>query len=287
VARNRRQKRSRKSKSSAASLWGVFGALVLLTVLIGSGVFLFVKSETQYALNNEDLCPVDGARGTVAILLDTTDNLSDVTKSEILLKTDETLELLPRYYRLSVYTMNENGLNKAPISSVCNPGKLEQMGQLERDGYTANPKLIKERYAKFSSTVKDATVRLFQQDFKAKQSPLLSSMQSLSFELPKPIAIDKQNFPAGQNKIIFVTDLLEHTETFSVYRSGLNFEEFRKSRATEKYGKKFGDIDLDFWTVRRNQPNYRTRDIQEFWAKILTKEFGSDVNRMITLSGEI
>ena len=287
MARNRRQRRSKKSKGSAASLFGVFGALVVLAALIGGGAFLFLKSETQYSLNQEDLCPVDGARGTVAILLDTTDKLSDVTKSEILQKTDETLDTLPRYYRLAVYTMDENGLKKTPISSVCNPGKLEQMWQLERDGFTANPKLIKDRYSQFSATVKDATTQLFQQKFEAEQSPLLSSMQSLSFELPKPTSMDQQKYTAGKNKIIFVTDLMEHTETFSIYRSGVSFDQFKKSRATEKYGKKFGDIDLDFWTVRRNISNFSTRELQEFWAKILTQEFGSDVNRMITLSGEI
>jgi hypothetical protein len=287
MARKKSQRRNKKSKGSAASLFGVFGALVILAALISGGVFLFLKSETQYSLNQDDLCPVDGARGTVAILLDTTDKLSDVTKSEILQKTDETLDTLPRYYRLAVYTMDENGLNKSPISSVCNPGKLEQMGQLERDGFTANPKLIKDRYSQFSAIVKDATTQLFQQNFEAEQSPLLSSMQSLSFELPKPTSMDQHKYKAGKNKIIFVTDLMEHTETFSIYRSGVSFDQFKKSRATEKYGKKFGDIDLDFWTVRRNISNFSTRELQEFWAKILTQEFRSDVNRMITLSGEI
>ena len=88
-----------------------------------------------------------------------------------------------------------------------------------------------------------------------------------------------------QNKIIYVTDLLEHTSTFSIYRSGLDFNAFQNSRATEKL-KKFGDIDLDFWTVRRNSEKFTTRELQKFWAKILTNEF-NQYKRMITLSGEI
>ena len=287
MARNRRQRRDRKTKSNIGTIISIMGALVLLFALIGAGIFLFVNSEKQYTLNEEDLCPSDGARGTVAILLDTTDNLSQVTKSEILQRTSETLDTLPRYFRLSVYTMDENGLNKSPITSVCNPGKLDQMGQLERDGLTANPQLIKKRYQIFKETISAATGKLFESDFEAKQSPLLSAMQTLSFELPNPVSVDDEKFSAGKNKIIYVTDLLEHTSTFSIYRSGLDFNAFQNSRATEKFGKKFGDIDLDFWTVRRNSEKFTTRELQEFWAKILTNEFKSDINRMITLSGEI
>ncbi len=287
MARNRRQRRDRKTKSNVGTIISIMGALVLLIALIGAGVFLFVNSEKQYALNEEDLCPIAGARGTVAILLDTTDDLSEVTKSEILQRTSETLDTLPRYFRLSVYTMDENGLNMSPITSVCNPGKLDQMGQLERDGLTANPQLIKKRYQLFKETISAATGKLFESDFEAKQSPLLSAMQTLSFELPNPVSVDDEKFSAGKNKIIYVTDLLEHTSTFSIYRSGLDFNAFQNSRATEKFGKKFDYIDLDFWTVRRNSEKFTTRELQKFWAKILTNEFKSDINSMITLSGEI
>ena len=92
---------------------------------------------------------------------------------------------------------------------------------------------------------------------------------------------------AGKNKIVFVTDFLEHTEIFSNYRSGLNFEEFQKSRATEKFGKSYNDLEFELLMVRRNIEQFSTLDLAQFWAKVFKQEFKSTIRSLKILSGEV
>ena len=287
MARNRRS-RSRKRKSSNAGTWlAILGAFGVLGVLIGAGLYLFLNTEKEIALNEYDLCPMSGARGTVGILLDTTDELADITKTEVrdyILKIQQGLD---RFYRVSVYTMDENGLDKIPVATVCNPGRLDQMDELAQQGLTANPVLIKRKYQEFEDKITNAVDGIFNESFDSSQSPLLASMQALSAELALPANVDTEKYLAGKNKIVFVTDLLEHTEIFSNYRSGIDFEAFRNSRATEKYGKSYKDTDLNFLMIRRNGSDFTTMQLAQFWARVIKEEFKSDITSLKVLSGEI
>ena len=204
--------------------------MAVLAILVGAGVFLFLNTEKAIALNDDDLCPNRGARGTVAVLLDTTDELAAVTKSEIRESILSMQRELPRFYRASVYTFDEKGLSDKPLASVCNPGSLDQMDDLAKQGLTANPALINRKFGEFENKISSATSSVFRQKFEAKQSPILASLQNLGASLPRPVDIDDEKYLAGRNKVILVTDFLEHTEVFSNYRSGLNMTAFANSR---------------------------------------------------------
>ena len=292
--KKKKQHNSRKKKGSGFGDFAIIlGGLSVLGFLLGAGFYLFVNTEKQYALD-DNLCPKQGARATVAVLLDTTDQLAPVTKAAVSARISDTLMRLPRFYRLSVYTMDEDGLQKTPITTVCNPGSSDQMGKLERKGLTANPTMIDEKFSQFTDSIKEAVSKVFKENFEAQKSPLFSAMRDLSMELPKPVAIDKDTknpkgnkYQAGKNRIIFVTDLFEHTDVFSVYRSGTDFSAFKRSRATEKFGKKYNQTDLEFWVIRRNTKGLKTFDLQKFWAKVIKFEFESDISSLITLTGEI
>lgn len=283
----RRKKRSKRSHNSVGTLLMIIGAIAVIIALVGVGVFLYLNTETEVALNKEDLCPEQGARGTVAFLLDTTDELAPVTKAEIKEKILVTQQSIPRFYRLSVYTLSESGLTIQPVASICNPGRLDQMDKLAQDGLTANPVMIERKYGEFRDKIFSSVNNVFEQEFEGSQSPLLSSLQELSVVIPSPVDIESETYPAGRNKIVFVTDFLEHTEIFSIYRNGLDFEVFRNSRAKEKFGKSYRNLDIEVLLVRRNIKNFSTMDLAQFWARVFKQEFNSDFISMKLLSGEI
>ena len=283
----RRKKRSKRSHNSVGILLMIIGAIAVIIALVGVGVFLYLNTETEVALNKEDLCPEQGARGTVAFLLDTTDELAPVTKAEIKEKILVTQQSIPRFYRLSVYTLSESGLTIQPVASICNPGRLDQMDKLAQDGLTANPVMIERKYGEFRDKNFSSVNNVFEQEFEGSQSPLLSSLQELSVVIPSPVDIESEMYPAGRNKIVFVTDFLEHTEIFSIYRNGLDFEAFRNSRAKEKFGKSYRNLDIEVLLVRRNIKNFSTMDLAQFWARVFKQEFNSDFISMKLLSGEI
>ena len=288
MARSRRTKdRKRRSKSSGGfgSILAILGAICILIALVGAGAYLAMNTEREVALN-DDLCPKAGARGTVAILLDTTDELAQVTKTEVKSRILEIQNSLERFYRVSVYTLSEDGLNAKPLASICNPGRLDQMDDLAQLGLTANPAMIERKYQEFEIVITSAISSVFSKKFEAAQSPLLSSLQELYGILPNPATVDRDLYPVGQNKIVFVSDLLEHTEVFSIYRSGIDFEAYNKSRANEKYGRSYQDISLVFWAVSRNHGNFSTMDLMNFWLNIFLRDFNNSP-KFQKLPGEI
>ena len=287
MAKKRRSSYRGKKSGIFLQVISILVAGAILLSLLGFGIYLYLNIEKDVGLSQTDLCPESGARATYAILLDTTDELSIVTKEEIVAEILSIKNSLPRYYRLSVYTLNENGLNPNPIASVCNPGSINQMNAMARQGLTANPAMIESKYREFEGKIDTAIQSIFKQEFEASQSPLLSSLQELSSKLPAPNSIDDQQFSRGKNHIIFVSDLLEHTETFSIYNSGINFEAFKNSRATEKFGKSYSDTEISIRAVRRSGQNFTTIELAEFWARIFKQEFNSDILSLRILSGEL
>ena len=288
MARSRRTKnkqRRNRSSGGVGSIVAIIGAICILTALVGAGAYLAMNTEKEVALN-DDLCPKAGARGTVAILLDTTDELAKVTKTEVKTRILDIQNSLERFYRVAVYTLSEDGLNTKPLASICNPGRLDQMGDLARQGFTANPAMIERKYQEFEKVIINAVDSVFAKQFDAAQSPLLSSLQELYSILPTPAPIEGELFPAGRNEIIFVSDLLEHTDVFSVYRTGIDLGAYDVSRAKEKYGRSYNAIDLMFWTVGRNRDAFSTLELMNFWSKVFVKDFNNSP-KFHRLPGEI
>ena len=160
------------------------------------------------------------------------------------------------------------------------------MDDLARQGLTANPAMIERKYREFEKVINSTINIVFAKKFDAAQSPLLSSLQELHGILPRPVTVDSELYPAGGNEIIFVSDLLEHTEVFSIYRTGIDLDAFDASRAKEKFGRSYDKIDLRFWTVGRNQGGFSTLELMNFWSKVFVKDFNNSP-KFHRLPGEI
>jgi hypothetical protein len=282
MAKRRKSRSRRKSGSSVGDYFVLVLLISAVAAILGGIFFLYQNREQDFTLNSTDLCPQIGARSTVAILLDTTDEISGTTRQDIQNRARLELEKLPRFSRLAVYKMDDEGLNSKPIVTLCNPGQLSEMGGLAQQGITANPGMIQSKYDNFSTKISAAADQMFRSSFEGRQSPLLSALQELSLILPRPVLIDAARYPAGQNKIIYITDLMEHTDTFSVYQSGVDINAFRDSRATEKFGKRYEE-DLEFWILQRDN-RINTSDLIQFWGKVFIQEFDFPKSQNLKMS---
>lgn len=272
MARKRKPQRRKSKNTSSSDYLLIILLLIVLAAIAGGVFFLFTNKEEDFNLSSGDLCPTTGARATVALLLDTTDKISTTTKQDIQNRARQELKKLPRFYRLSLYEMNDQGLKPSPVVTLCNPGQLTEMNELAQKGITANPRMIQEKYNNFFTKISKATDLILDAEFEGQQSPLFSALQELSLLLPKPNILDSEKYPAGRNKIIYITDLMEHTDTYSVYKSNIDLKAFQNSRATEKFGKKYEE-DLEFWVIKRNSSVFSTSDLIQFWGKIFVREF--------------
>lgn len=282
MAKRRKSRSSRKSGSSVGDYFVLVVLISAVAAISGGIFFLYQNREQDFTLNSTDLCPQIGARSTVAILLDTTDEISGTTRQDIQNRARLELEKLPRFSRLAVYKMDDEGLNSKPIVTLCNPGQLSEVGDLAQQGITANPGMIQSQYDNFSTKISAAADQMFRSSFEGRQSPLLSALQELSLILPRPVLIDAARYPAGQNKIIYITDLMEHTDTFSVYQSGVDINAFRDSRATEKFGKRYEE-ELEFWILQRDN-RINTSDLIQFWGKVFIQEFDFPKSQNLNMS---
>ena len=268
-------RRRKKASLGAGQIVLISLALLLIIIFIGFGIFLGLNREETKTLDKLTLCPIDGPEHFVSVLLDATDGISETTRLKIQKKLIEEKEKLKQFEQLAFYLIDESGLSKAPTSIICNPGSLSDYGKLVVEGITANPKFIEMREKAFDKKVKESINNLLDRDFESRQSPLLAAVQKISLMIP-----DKKS---GKNKIILISDLLEHTEVFSVYRSNLDMKAFSKSRAEEKFGADLSNYDLHIWLIQRER--FEENNLMAFWARILKPLMNTEVN-FVLLPGE-
>ena len=207
---------------------------------------------------NKDFCPSQGPTHTVAILLDTTETIAEATQISARKKIEQEIMALPRYAKLEIFNVDGQGLSNS-IGSVCNPGRKEDLSVYGQKGIVANPKLVEKRYGEFVEEAVNALNIIMNSNFEAEQSPLLQALQMMSLTFKPPKDYPDMNIKAKRNKVIFITDFLENTEVFSVYRTGPDLDAFEKSRSIEKFGNDFRDIDIEIWLVKRNKEFATTR----------------------------
>ena len=144
--------RRRKKKSvDAAGISLIVVVVIVIISLIGFGLFLAFNTKKSVELDVQTLCPKAGPTHTVAVLLDITDGISDATRLAIENNLADERYRLKQYGKLAFYTVNETGLSQLPISSVCNPGDLDDLNDekwdefLIKEGLTGSPSLIKRQ----------------------------------------------------------------------------------------------------------------------------------------------
>ena len=269
-----KKKRRSRNSISAGSIILILGLIALIGGVITGVTFLFFKQEKRLPLA-ENLCPQKGSIYNIAILLDATDGIADITKLSIKRRIENEIKSLERYARLQMYTVDGAGLS-SPIDTVCNPGSPDDLTTLGQSGIVANPVLVQNRYNDFVSKSLEAVDKILNRNFEAEQSPLLGAIQKISLLLPEPVTYPvKYKTTTGKNKVIFITDFLENTKTFSMYGLNKKLEQsFDESRAEEKFGANFDKVDIEIWLIQRNHPNAPTSgEVKKFWLRVFSQIF--------------
>ncbi len=284
-------RRRRRRSTSLGSLMIIFFLLVFLGGVVAVVSFLYRNQEKALELT-EKFCPVEGPIYTLAILLDATDGVTEITKLSIKNKIENEIKNLQRYGKMELYVVSGEGLS-LPLDEICNPGNKNDLSNLGQKGIVANPVLIQKKYNQFVSSSLTAVDKILNRSFEANESPLLKSIQKVSLLLKKPTDYSASHgASATRNKVIFITDFLENTDVFSMY--GLKkslLENFESSRAFENYGANFSEIDIEIWLVQRNHPNApSTTEVKKFWFSVFKRYFDKTdpgTFQIIPLPGEL
>ena len=263
-----RRGRGRKGGSTGTIL--IILSLIVTLILVVSifGYFLFQDSKRVELDSN--FCPTDGPSRTISILIDPTVHIGNATRLQLNNEIDREISSVEKHVKVQFLFVAADGVSKAKFS-YCNPGDFEKADWTVKSGLTLNPTRYKLRSDKFKKEISTILDKMVEEGTGLEFSPLLQALQITS------LSVEKSKSETEKNKIIFITDLLENSEEFSVYNralanDALSFPRFLRSDAFKRYGFKNGDeFDLEILLVSQKNQGFKTVDIVEFWGQLLTK----------------
>ena len=223
-------RRRLRQRSSAPLGWSGFGGVLLLLLAIGSGgalAYFYFASPERPVLDPKTLCPVDGAKGITVVLVDTSDDLPDTTRREVLGQLDDMITTLPPFYKLDIRVLDIAGVRSRSLFSKCNPGDGATLSE-----WTDNPRIARLRWIEDFRKPAAEAVNKSISPAQSSSSPIMAAIQD--------IAIGEFSPAVGANarKTLYViSDMIEYTRDYSQYpRAGdLSFARYKQSPAYLKF----------------------------------------------------
>jgi serine/threonine protein kinase len=245
----------------------IFGALAARLVYV---------QRTTPDLDQTTMCPVNGAKGLIVLLLDATNSISPFQQADLRRHLQDIQETVPEYCALDVYTVSaaKDGLLKSVGASVCNPG----YGRNAR-AFTSNPHVMKEKWKKRFSLPLNAVLASMLVTPPSDQSPILEGIQSVA-------VAEFGKLPAGTTtrKLIIVSDMLPNTPEYSQYHGIESFDEFRRSSYYRRVRPDLHGVEVELYYLRRDQGPQVKQHI-EFWERYFA-DSGATLVHVVLVQGQ-
>jgi hypothetical protein len=223
------RRRPRQRNSSALGWSGLGGALLLL-LAIGSGgalAYFYFSAPERPVLDPQTLCPVDGPKGINVVLVDTSDDLPDTTRREVLGQLDDMITTLPPFYKLDIRVLDIAGARSRSLFSKCNPGDGAGLSE-----WTDNPRIARLRWIEdFRKPAADA-VNKSVSSAQSSSSPIMAAIQDIAIGEFSGTARE-----SARKTLYVISDMIEYTKDYSQYpRAGdLSFQRYKQSPAYLKF----------------------------------------------------
>lgn len=249
--------RRRKRNRNASSPW-TWVAIVFLggVILAALGFFGYVKLQASQAVAlGEDACPVDGATSMTAVLLDITDPIAPITRVDLQNQFKQVVKDVDKGGLIEVYLLTGSEGELKRTFHGCNPGDGEGANP-----WTSNPKKIQKRWDEaFNKPLKEIEDQMGT-SYKSERSPVMAGVQKIIIESFSQPELE------GRHKTLYVaSDMMEHTDSFSMYKSGAKYAAFEKSPARDRFRVPLDGVDVKFIAFQREK-SISIDDLSQFWA---------------------
>jgi hypothetical protein len=223
------RRRPRQRGTSGFGWSGLGGVLLLLLAIVSGGAlaWFYFSAAPRPVLDPQSLCPVNGPQGVTVVLVDTSDDLPETTRREVLGQLDDMITTLPPFFRLDIRVLDIAGVRSRSLFSRCNPGDGAGLSE-----WTDNPRIARLRWIENFRKPAALAVKSSIAAAKANSSPIMAAIQD--------IAIDQFSAATTQNArktLYIISDMIEFTRDYSQYpRAGdLSFGRYRQSPAYLKF----------------------------------------------------
>lgn len=276
-ARRRRRRRSRRGDLSPRDIALGAGGAVLL-----GGVLFVIARVTLFApgppsRDPDTGCPETGPAALTAILIDTTDEISAISRTDVLAHLDEYVansredEMVLAYEAKPVE--DEVG---DPLLSVCHPGDPDTASE-----WTENPRLIRRRLdERFKRPLEALFAELLERE-EASTSPLMESVQSVAVSV-----LARHEYADIPKRLIVVSDLMQNTSNLSFFRRAVDYEGFAESPGSSALSTDLRGTAVEVLFVQREAHRRLedTRGLVDFWQRWI-EEQGGTLNRVVRVDG--
>jgi len=242
-----------RRKEKGAWFWRGAIAAMLASV---TGLFAIAAFHAPPTLNGETGCRQDGNDPAhTVILIDQSDPFSPNDIGWVQAFLDEEARILPRHGRLSLVTPQAQTPNiPKVVFSQCSPGSPAHANPLVQ-----NPRMIEAAWRKaFFKPLSDEVERLLR-DRVDPASPLSESLYAIG---------DRADFRPGQagRRIVIVSDLMQHSEDFSFYRSGADWAAFEATPLGQLIPDLEG-VEIVTRVVPRQERALSLTTVKAFWKR--------------------
>ena len=261
--RNRSSRRRPRQRSSSALGWSGLGGLLLLLMAIGSGgalAYFYFAAPERPVLDPQTLCPVDGPKGINVVLVDTSDDLPETTRREVLGQLDDMITTLPPFYKLDIRVLDIAGVRSRSLFSKCNPGDGAGLSE-----WTDNPRIARLRWIEDFRKPAAEAVKNSVSTAQSSSSPIMAAIQDIALEQFSSAASEN-----ARKTLYIISDMIEYTKDYSQYpRAGdLSFQRYKQSAAYLKFRTDLHGATVILRYVTRQTRNQQLLDSTkhiEFW----------------------
>jgi hypothetical protein len=223
-------RRPPRQRGSPVLGWSGFGGVLLLLMAIGSGgalAYFYFAAPERPLLDPQSLCPVSGPQGITVVLVDTSDDLPETTRREVLGQLDDMITTLPPFYKLDIRILDIAGTRSRSLFSKCNPG--DGVGLSE---WTDNPRIARLRWIEDFRKPAAEAVKNSVATAQSSSSPIMAAIQDIAIGQFSNAASE-----SAKKTLYVISDMIEFTKDYSQYpRAGdLSFQRYRQSPAYLKF----------------------------------------------------
>jgi hypothetical protein len=236
----------------------IFAGIIVLGV---TGLYFYNKSHVM-EIDKRSLCPTSGATSVTALLIDATDNLSIQQKQAFSNAFQSLRESIPIHGRLDLYFIHstQTSLLK-PVVSLCNPGHGAEISSL-----VGNPKHAEKTWQEGFSQPLEREISQLLEASPEKESPILESIQSVVLT-----SLSEPSLQSKPKNLILVSDLMQHTQSLSLYRGATAIDGFLQSKTFERLKSDLRGINMSVWMLGRENALSRSK-LADLWQRIFAEQ---------------
>ena len=260
----------RKEKEKREKFEGLIYISIFLAAVIIVGILLIKNYEPTRDTDKHGCFKDTGPKKYFEIIVDNTEILNSVQERNITKRIYKILEDANPNDKVTIYSLDDNSLknNFKPLIGRCS---LKDGSNYNK--WMENKNILNKRWAElFDEPIKKAIEDMMDKNKSSKESPILELIQKIESEI-------ENEKPA---EIHLFSDLMQHSESTSFYKSDYNLENFLKSHKFNRVSTDLNGIDIHIWQLYNTK--IKPKKLILYWEEIFRKMNG-EIAKVEPISG--